>query len=199
MLTKHQEFMDLKQGGRSVHDYSKLFNHLPQYAPEQVDTDDKKKASFMRGLSTKLKDRLSLSTGGTFPVYLSNAIIVDNAIRAHKEGKKRKAMTAPSGSAPPKGRVVHPTGPTNQPHQHQDQHHHQQWAYRPHQQQAPRALRHHRLCRACRHHRLLEPPPKPGSIVGVLAILHESAPLCNVPKFMKFKLCSNLIQNIKKY
>jgi hypothetical protein len=24
----HQEFMDLKQGGRSVHDYSKQFNHL---------------------------------------------------------------------------------------------------------------------------------------------------------------------------
>jgi hypothetical protein len=28
MLTKHQDFMDLRQGRRSVHDYSKLFNHL---------------------------------------------------------------------------------------------------------------------------------------------------------------------------
>jgi hypothetical protein len=28
MRKKHQEFMDLKQGGRSVHDYSKQFNHL---------------------------------------------------------------------------------------------------------------------------------------------------------------------------
>jgi hypothetical protein len=28
MRKKHQEFMDVKQGGRSVHDYSKLFNHL---------------------------------------------------------------------------------------------------------------------------------------------------------------------------
>jgi hypothetical protein len=28
MKKKRQEFMDLKQGGRSVHDYSKLFNHL---------------------------------------------------------------------------------------------------------------------------------------------------------------------------
>jgi hypothetical protein len=28
MRTKRQEFMDLKQGGRSVHDYSKQFNHL---------------------------------------------------------------------------------------------------------------------------------------------------------------------------
>jgi hypothetical protein len=28
MRKKHQEFMDLKQGGRSVHDYYKQFNHL---------------------------------------------------------------------------------------------------------------------------------------------------------------------------
>jgi hypothetical protein len=28
MWRKCQEFMDQKQGGRSVHDYSKLFNHL---------------------------------------------------------------------------------------------------------------------------------------------------------------------------
>jgi hypothetical protein len=28
MRKKRLEFMDLKQGGWSVHDYSKLFNHL---------------------------------------------------------------------------------------------------------------------------------------------------------------------------
>jgi hypothetical protein len=47
-------FMDLKQGGRSVHDYLKLFSHLVQYAPDQVDTDDKKKDCFLIGLSMKL-------------------------------------------------------------------------------------------------------------------------------------------------
>jgi hypothetical protein len=83
MLAKHQEFMDLRQDGKFIHDYSKLFNHLTQYAPEQVDTDEKKKASFMRGLSTKLKERMSLNTDGTFPAFLSKAIIADNAIRAH--------------------------------------------------------------------------------------------------------------------
>jgi uncharacterized membrane-anchored protein YhcB (DUF1043 family) len=46
--------MDLKQGRRSVHDYSKLFNHLAQYASNQVDADKKKKDRFMIGLSTKL-------------------------------------------------------------------------------------------------------------------------------------------------
>jgi hypothetical protein len=53
MRRKHQEFMNLKQGGRSEHDYSMLFNHLAQYMPDQLDTDDKKKDRFMIGLSTK--------------------------------------------------------------------------------------------------------------------------------------------------
>jgi hypothetical protein len=81
--------MDLRQDGKSDHDYSKLFNHLAQYAPEQVDTDEKKKASFMRGLCTKLKERLSLSTGGTSPEFLSKVITADSTIRAHQEGKKK--------------------------------------------------------------------------------------------------------------
>jgi hypothetical protein len=54
MRRKHQEFMDLKQGGRSVHEYSKLFNHLAQYSLEQVDIDEKKMDCFMNRLSTKL-------------------------------------------------------------------------------------------------------------------------------------------------
>jgi hypothetical protein len=54
MRKKRQEFMDLNQGGRFVHDYSKQFNQLVQYALDQVDTDDKKKDRFMIGLSTKL-------------------------------------------------------------------------------------------------------------------------------------------------
>jgi hypothetical protein len=32
MRKKCQEFMDLKESGRFMHDYSKLFNHLVQYA-----------------------------------------------------------------------------------------------------------------------------------------------------------------------
>jgi hypothetical protein len=45
-----------------VHDYSKLFYHLEQYAPDQVDTDDKKKDRFMISLSPKLQERTWHST-----------------------------------------------------------------------------------------------------------------------------------------
>jgi hypothetical protein len=113
MRKKRQEFMDLKKGERSVHDYSKQFNHLVQYAPDQVDTDNKKKDRFMIGLSTKLQEHMALNTGGTFPEFVSNVMITDDAIRAHKQTKKRKAMVAPSGSAPSKYQTVYHHGSTS--------------------------------------------------------------------------------------
>jgi hypothetical protein len=115
MRNKRQEFMDLKQGGRSVHDYSKQFNHLARYAPDQVDTDDKKKDRFMIGLSTKLQERMTLNTGRTFPEFVSNVMIADDAIRAQKKTKKRKAVAAPSGSAPPKYQMLYHHGSTYPP------------------------------------------------------------------------------------
>jgi hypothetical protein len=100
-----------------MHDYSKLFNHLAQYSSDQVDTEDKKKDHFMIGLSTKLQERMTLNTGWSFPEFVSNVIIVDDAIRAHKDAKKRKAIAAPSGSAPPRYRMVYHHSPTYPPHQ----------------------------------------------------------------------------------
>jgi hypothetical protein len=60
MKSKHREFMDLQQCNQSVYTYSKMFNHLTQYALEQVDMDEKKKYRFMNDLSTKLQERLAL-------------------------------------------------------------------------------------------------------------------------------------------
>jgi hypothetical protein len=121
MKRKHQEFMYLKQGRRSVHDYLKMLNHLAQYTLEQVDTDEKKKYHIMKGLSTKLQECLAINTNGTLPEFVSNAIITDDAIRAHNKGKKRKAMVALSGSAPPKYRMYNAphSNPPPHPHQHQ--------------------------------------------------------------------------------
>jgi hypothetical protein len=89
-----------------------------------VDTDDKKKDHFMIGLSTKLHECMALNTRGTFPEFVSNIMITDDAIRARKETKKRKAVAAPSGSAPLKYRTVYHHGFTYPP-QHPPQHQHQ--------------------------------------------------------------------------
>jgi hypothetical protein len=82
-----------------------------------VNTDDKKKDRFMIGLSTKLQERMALNMGGSLPKFVSNVIITDEAIRTHKEAKKRKDAVAPSGSAPPRYRMVYHHGPTYPPHQ----------------------------------------------------------------------------------
>jgi hypothetical protein len=103
-----------------------------------VDTDEKKKDHFVIGLSTKLQERMVLNMGGTFPEFFTNVIITDDAIRAHKETTKRKAMVAPSRSAPLKYRTVYHDGstyPPRQPQPHQHQRQQQQWAPRPPQHQ----------------------------------------------------------------
>jgi hypothetical protein len=100
-----------------VHDYSKLFNHLAQYTLDQVDTDEKKKDRFMIDLATKLQERMALNTGGTFPDFVSNVIITDNAIHTHKKTKKRKDVATPSESAPPKYQMVYHHDSTYPPRQ----------------------------------------------------------------------------------
>jgi hypothetical protein len=131
-----------------VHDYSKLFNHLAQHVSDQVDTDEKKKNRFMNDLSMKLQECMALNTGGSFHEFVSNVIIADNVIYAHKETKKKKAMAAPSGSDPPKYQMMYHHHPTYPHHQHQQRHQHQcqqqQWVSYPPQRQlqqtAPKAL-----------------------------------------------------------
>jgi hypothetical protein len=66
---------------------------------------------------------MALNTEGTFPEFVSNVMIADDAIRAHRETKKRNAVAAPSSSAPLKYRMVYHHGSTYPPRQsHQHQH-----------------------------------------------------------------------------
>jgi hypothetical protein len=121
-----------------------------------VDTGDKKNDRFIIGLSIKLQECMTLNTGGSFPEFVSNVIIMDDAIRTHNDAKKRKVVTALFSSAPPRYRTVYHHGPTYPPHQ-QQQHQRQQpqWISHPpqrqHQQAASRAL----------------PPPPPVSCLLV--------------------------------
>jgi hypothetical protein len=54
MLRRLEEFLALKQGDQSVMQYVGKFNHLSQYATDQVNSDRKKQACFMRGLNSKI-------------------------------------------------------------------------------------------------------------------------------------------------
>jgi hypothetical protein len=56
---KQEEFMKLKQGGDTVTQYLNKFNHLFQYAIDQVNTDLKKRNCFMRGLNDRMQSKMT--------------------------------------------------------------------------------------------------------------------------------------------
>ena len=55
---KVTEFLELRQGNRTVMEYASKFNHLAQYAGSQVDTDDRKRERFFHGLAPLLQEKL---------------------------------------------------------------------------------------------------------------------------------------------
>jgi hypothetical protein len=49
-----KEFLHLKQGSMSVNEYITKFTQLSRYAPNEVDTDEKKQECFLNGLNDGL-------------------------------------------------------------------------------------------------------------------------------------------------
>jgi hypothetical protein len=54
MRRKLAEFLDLRQGSRTVYEYIQEFNNLAQYGIHHVDTDAKKAELFRKGLTIQL-------------------------------------------------------------------------------------------------------------------------------------------------
>jgi hypothetical protein len=75
---KQEEFMKLKQGGDTVNQYLNKFNHLSQYAIDQVNTDLKKKKNcFMRGLNDRLQRKMATCIDLTYGRAVSTALVVE--------------------------------------------------------------------------------------------------------------------------
>jgi hypothetical protein len=51
---RKKEFQDLKQGSMTVNEYVTHFTQLSCYAPDDVDTDEKKQECFLNGLDDGL-------------------------------------------------------------------------------------------------------------------------------------------------
>jgi hypothetical protein len=74
---KQEEFMQLKQGGDTVMQYLNKFNHLSQYAIDQVNTDLKKRNCFMRGLNDWLQRKMATCLDLTYSRAVSTALAVE--------------------------------------------------------------------------------------------------------------------------
>jgi lysine/ornithine N-monooxygenase len=60
-----------------VMDYVNKFNHLSQYARTHVDTDEKKRGHFYRGLSCSLQKELYTRNYQTFGAMMNAAIAIE--------------------------------------------------------------------------------------------------------------------------
>jgi hypothetical protein len=74
---KQEEFMKLKQGGHTVTQYPNKFNHLSQYAIDQVNTDLKKRNCFMRGLNDRLQQKMATCLDLSYNRAVSTALAVE--------------------------------------------------------------------------------------------------------------------------
>jgi hypothetical protein len=99
---KLNEFLALTQGNQTVLQYAQAFNDLCQYAGYHVDTDEKKRDRFRRGLSTKLHDRLNTVRANSYNELVNMAISQEDCIIARQAEKKRKAPVAGSSVVMPK-------------------------------------------------------------------------------------------------
>jgi len=99
MKMKLEEFLALCQGDEPGMQYIGKFNHLSQYAIDQVNTDEKNKACFMTGLNTKLQ--LMMTTCGNISYHeaVNVAISSEEKNRKHKDAKKEKGIVSGSGSS----------------------------------------------------------------------------------------------------
>ena len=74
-----------------------------------MDTDDKKRDRFRRGLNTKLKECLNLIRVDSYNELVNMAITQEDCIISHHAEKKRKAPVRPSSVQPPRYRLVQNT------------------------------------------------------------------------------------------
>jgi hypothetical protein len=75
---KQEEFMKLKQGGDTVTQYLNKFNHLSQYAIDQVNTDIKKKNYIMRGLNDRMQRKMATCIDLTYGRAVSTTLAVES-------------------------------------------------------------------------------------------------------------------------
>jgi hypothetical protein len=111
---KLEEFVRLKQGGDSVMQYLVKFNHLSQYAIEQVNMDLKNKNCFMRGLNDWLQRKMATCLDLTFSRAVCTTISVEAKNSRHWKTKRfgREGGEGSSQGFEKRSRlVIHPFNP----------------------------------------------------------------------------------------
>jgi hypothetical protein len=97
MKVKKKEFEDLKQGSMSVNEYVTRFTQLSRYAPDNMDTDEKKQDWFLNGLNDGLAYALEAHDFANFQDMVDKALVLENRRRI-MEHKRKMQRTRSQGS-----------------------------------------------------------------------------------------------------
>jgi hypothetical protein len=92
-----KEFEDLKQGSMSVSEYVTRFTQLSCYAPDIVDTNEKKQDWFLNDLNDGLVYALEARDFVNFHDMLDKALVLENR-RGIMERKRKMQRTGSQGS-----------------------------------------------------------------------------------------------------
>jgi hypothetical protein len=89
MKLKRKEFLSLTQGNMSVSEYRDRFTQLSRYAPEEVDTDEKRQECFLERLIGPLNYQLQSHNFPNFPTLLNKAIGLENKRKELSDHKRK--------------------------------------------------------------------------------------------------------------
>jgi hypothetical protein len=78
MKLKKKEFKYLKQGSMSVSEYVTHFTQLSRYAPDNVDTNEKKQDCFLNDLNDDLAYALEACDFVNFEDMVDKALVLEN-------------------------------------------------------------------------------------------------------------------------
>jgi hypothetical protein len=90
MKLKRKEFADLKQGSMIVNEYLNSFIQLSRYAPDDINTDEKKQDVFLNGLNDSIQFQLLNTDYADFQHMVDKAIVIESKIRELENDGKRK-------------------------------------------------------------------------------------------------------------
>jgi hypothetical protein len=118
---KKMEFQDLKQRSMTVNEYVIKFTQLSRYAPNKVNTDEKKQDCFLNGLNDGLTYALEAQDFDKFQGMVNKALMLENCrgvtkcehkpVRQNQSGNSSRPLVA----TPTTGSVFCPAQPQFQP------------------------------------------------------------------------------------
>jgi hypothetical protein len=95
-----KEFQDLKQGSMTVSEYITRFIH--RYAPNDVDTDEKKQECFLNGLEDGLAYALEGRDFENFQTMLDKALVLENRRGILSSKRKQEHQTQQNTNSRPR-------------------------------------------------------------------------------------------------